>query len=144
MIIETCPKCGHDLLGVQIDIMPPIHRKECHNCGWSWESMSEPITRIPFEEPEYPAMGSSVEITKIPFPNLLLAGAWSGTVYAITTETDNKEEHDAEVEEAIQKLRRSFNGRNHYSVSLREVKRERLYSGVQFCTLVQFRVRDSF
>lgn len=83
-------------------------------------------------------------ITKIPFPNMLLAGDWSGTVYAITTEADNKEEHDAKVEKAVWELWDEFKGKNHYSVSIREVKRERLYNGVQFCTLVQFRVRDSY
>lgn len=84
------------------------------------------------------------EITKIPFPNLILAGDWSGIVYAITTEFDNKEEHDSAIEMEIQKLKRNFNRDNHHTVSLREVKRKRLYSGVQFCTLVQFRVRDSY
>lgn len=41
------------------------------------------------------------EITKIPFPNLLLAGDWCGAVYAITTEFDSKEEHDSAVEQAV-------------------------------------------
>lgn len=81
---------------------------------------------------------------KIPLPNMVLAGDWSGIVYAVTTEFDNKEEHDAAVEQAVQKLRNDFNNKSHYTVSLREVKRERLYNGVQFCTLVQFRVRDSY
>lgn len=85
-----------------------------------------------------------IGITKIPFPNMLLAGDWCGTVYAVTTEADNKEEHDAAVEQVVRKLQGDFNGKNHHSVSLREVKRERFYSGVQFCTLVQFRVRDSY
>lgn len=85
-----------------------------------------------------------VEITKIPFPNLLLAGDWSGIVYAMTTECDNREEHDNAVELEVQKMKRNFDNEHHYTVSLREVKRESVYSGVQFCTLVQFRVRDSY
>lgn len=84
------------------------------------------------------------EVTKIPFPNMILAGDWSGIVYAITTDCEQKEEHDAEVEQVIQKLKRDFNDNHHYTVSLREVRRERLYNGVSFCTLAQFRVRDSY
>lgn len=84
------------------------------------------------------------EITKIPFPNLILIGDWSGTVYAITTEFDNKEEHDVAMNAEIQKLKREFNSKNHHTVSLREVKQETMYNGVQFCTLVQFRVKDLY
>ena len=53
MIIETCPKCGHDLMNIQIDVMPPIRRKECTNCGWSWESEPGKIIRVPFGEPKH-------------------------------------------------------------------------------------------
>ncbi len=49
MIIETCPKCGHDLMSLVLTSYPPIHKKECHNCGWSW-SKTEEIVRVPFNE----------------------------------------------------------------------------------------------
>ena len=48
MIIETCPKCGHDLHDELITTYPPILRKVCYNCGWSWEGEQEEVVRIPF------------------------------------------------------------------------------------------------
>ena len=48
IIIETCPKCGGDLLNEVIDIYPPIPCKRCLNCGWSWEGEQEKIVRVPF------------------------------------------------------------------------------------------------
>lgn len=48
IIIETCPRCGHDLHDKTIYTYPLIHRKVCGNCGWSWEGESEQIVRVPF------------------------------------------------------------------------------------------------
>ena len=48
IIIETCPKCGHDLRDELICTYPPIPRKVCCNCGWSWTGEPEKITRVPF------------------------------------------------------------------------------------------------
>lgn len=48
IIIETCPKCGHDLRDEMICTYPPIPRKVCCNCGWSWTGEPEKITRVPF------------------------------------------------------------------------------------------------
>ena len=48
IVIETCPKCGHDLHDVVICTYPPIPRKVCSNCGWSWTGKPEKITRVPF------------------------------------------------------------------------------------------------
>lgn len=48
MIIETCPKCGHDLMNEALMTYPPIPRKVCYNCGWSWEGKREEIVRVPF------------------------------------------------------------------------------------------------
>lgn len=48
MVIETCPKCGHDLLESVINTFPPIPRKECFHCGWSWEGKPENVIRVPF------------------------------------------------------------------------------------------------
>ena len=48
IIIETCPKCGHDLHDEVICTYPPIPRKVCYNCGWSWEGEQEEVIRIPF------------------------------------------------------------------------------------------------
>lgn len=48
IVIETCPKCGNDLRDEVICTYPPIPRKVCWNCGWSWTGKSEKITRVPF------------------------------------------------------------------------------------------------
>lgn len=50
MIIETCPKCGHDLTDMMIMVDPPIPVKECYNCGWRWEGQRGEIVRILFAE----------------------------------------------------------------------------------------------
>lgn len=48
IIIETCPKCGHDLVDEVICTYPPIPKKRCWSCGWSWTGESEEIVRQPF------------------------------------------------------------------------------------------------
>ena len=48
IVVETCPKCGHDLHDVVICTYPPIPRKVCWNCGWNWTGETEKITRVPF------------------------------------------------------------------------------------------------
>ena len=50
IIIETCPKCGADLIDTIIATSPPIPRKVCPNCSWHWEGKREEIKRIPFQE----------------------------------------------------------------------------------------------
>lgn len=52
-IVETCPKCGAELRSSVIATFPPIHRKECSACDWSWEStLNDEIIRVPFVPPE--------------------------------------------------------------------------------------------
>ena len=48
IIIEACPKCGHDLHDVVLISYPPIPKKECYNCGWTWEGQKEEVVRVPF------------------------------------------------------------------------------------------------
>ena len=48
IVVETCPKCGNDLQNTVICTYPPIPRKVCWNCGWSWTGKPEKITRVPF------------------------------------------------------------------------------------------------
>lgn len=48
IVVETCPKCGNDLRNEVICTYPPIPRKVCWNCGWSWTGKPEKITRVPF------------------------------------------------------------------------------------------------
>lgn len=52
MIVETCPKCGADLLNITIATYPPIPCKRCMNCGWRWEGAMPKIVRVPFEPPK--------------------------------------------------------------------------------------------
>ena len=47
-IIETCPRCGADLVDVVIATCPEIVRKECWSCGWSSQGEKEEVVRIPF------------------------------------------------------------------------------------------------
>lgn len=54
IIIETCPECGYDLVNSVICTNPPIPKKECHNCGWTWEGQREEVIRVPFVENESP------------------------------------------------------------------------------------------
>ena len=48
IIIETCPECGHDLMNEMLYTYPPIRRKVCCKCSWSWEGEIEEIIRVPF------------------------------------------------------------------------------------------------
>ena len=74
IIIETCPKCGHDLQNLMIATYPPIPRKECWNCGWSWEGEQEEVVRVPFG-------GNNPNITKQPSLN-----DYINTSYTLNTE----------------------------------------------------------
>ena len=47
-IIETCPRCGADLIDVVIATSPEIIRKECWSCGWASQGEKEEVVRIPF------------------------------------------------------------------------------------------------
>lgn len=49
IMIETCPKCGHNLQNTVICTYPPIPRKVCWNCGWSWTGKPEKIVRVSFD-----------------------------------------------------------------------------------------------
>ena len=48
IIIETCPVCGHDLQDLVLTTYPPIPKKMCFNCGWSWTGKREEVVRLPF------------------------------------------------------------------------------------------------
>lgn len=65
-VIETCPMCGHDLINEIIATYPPIPRKKCSQCGWSWEGEPEQIIRVPFKEP--PNIVSVADFKQTPNP----------------------------------------------------------------------------
>ena len=48
IIIETCPKCGHDLHDLIIATNPPIPKKKCFECGWELTGEPEQVMRVPF------------------------------------------------------------------------------------------------
>lgn len=52
-IIETCPKCGHDLTDLVLTTYPPIPQKKCFNCGWEWTGKAEEVIRVSFDETDY-------------------------------------------------------------------------------------------
>ena len=66
IIIETCPRCGHDLSDTVICSNPPIPKKECIYCGWAWEGEPDQVVRIPFRDNsvvpirEYPMQPSNI------------------------------------------------------------------------------------
>lgn len=51
IVIETCPICNHDLVDIVIATYPPIHQKQCFNCGWSFTDEVEKVVRVPFDVP---------------------------------------------------------------------------------------------
>lgn len=48
IVVETCPRCGHDLVDLTIATYPPIPQKKCFECGWLWTGEPEEIIRVPF------------------------------------------------------------------------------------------------
>ena len=89
----------------------------------------------------------STTITEIPLPSIILRGDWHDIVYSIWTDCDNAAEHNDIVEKQVELIREEFDNKSHYTVSLREVKRELVFTDERvksFCTLVQFRIRDIY
>lgn len=41
MKIETCPQCGGVLVDFALTVNPPIYKKVCTACGWSWAEEKE-------------------------------------------------------------------------------------------------------
>lgn len=92
-------------------------------------------------------MNINVEISKIPFPSEILKGNWNDIVYAITTLDGTTEDHKQMVDEKVEEIKKEFNGRNHHTVSLREVKRELVCEFERqesYMTLVEFYVKDIY
>lgn len=88
-----------------------------------------------------------VEINKIPFPSEVLKGNWNGIVYAITTCGGTVEDHNKKVDDEVLTIKEHFNGNNHYTVSLRESKRELVCNFERtetYMSLVEFYVKDMY
>ena len=92
-------------------------------------------------------MVNYVEINKIPFPSEILKGNWNGTVYAITTCGGTVEDHNKKVDDEVLTIKKHFNDNNHYTVSLRETKRELVCNFERtetYMTIVEFYVKDMY
>lgn len=66
IIIETCPKCGHDLVDLVLTTYPPIPAKQCPVCGWRWEGEREEIVRVPFGGNMYPIDDNVYTLSQTP------------------------------------------------------------------------------
>lgn len=53
MIIETCPECGGELKHLSLTTHPPIPKKVCTACGWSWTGELEKTKYVPFKGGDY-------------------------------------------------------------------------------------------
>lgn len=86
-IIETCPKCGHDLVDSVIATYPPIPQKKCFNCGWEWTGEAEEVVRVPFGGNTYTNTTDTVTIslndyinTPVTMPEVTLNGGVDGYI----------------------------------------------------------------
>lgn len=68
-IIETCPKCGHDLVDLALATYPPIPQKKCFNCGWEWTGEREEVVRVPFSGDTYTNATDTVTINSNDYIN---------------------------------------------------------------------------
>lgn len=50
MIIEICPKCGGELKHLSLTTYPPISKRVCTACGWSWKGEPEKIEYVPVDK----------------------------------------------------------------------------------------------
>lgn len=87
IIIETCPRCGHDLANFNVATYPPIPAKYCFACGWKWEGEPEELVRVPFggntyltkTNKDYRALDESNYIEKRFVPMQLSDAAYDGS-----------------------------------------------------------------
>ena len=87
---------------------------------------------------------TQIKTVEIPAPTVILKGDWGGLVYAISTFV-TVDEHEKAVEKEIERIEEEYEKKNHWSVSLRFVKKELVLSNELLClSLVQFRIRDAF
>ena len=49
MTIEICPKCGTPTMDIMLASNPPIPKKICTACGWSWTGKPETVEHKQFE-----------------------------------------------------------------------------------------------
>ena len=84
MIVETCPNCGELLIDIMLASNPPIPRKECFSCGWSWTGEPEQIEYKPFKEAKRMTQGDKLRSSSDRELADFLALAIGGAVIAAT------------------------------------------------------------
>ena len=105
IIIETCPKCGHDLIDLMIATYPPIPKKECPSCGWSWTGEPEEVVRVPFG-------GNSLDMTDNSYLNDFLKMGYSekdsNTLANLATSASVLSDNTVDISEATDALIKAF------------------------------------
>ena len=88
---------------------------------------------------------TEIKTVEIPAPKVILKGDWGSLVYAVSTEFTSVDEHEKAVEKEIERIKEDYDEKNHWSVSLRFVKKELVLSNsIWNLSLVQFRIRDAY
>lgn len=113
IIIETCPKCGHDLMNEVICTNPPIPKKGCPNCGWSWTGEPEEVIRMPFggnshwPDSKYTLVGSVNEDDSYCSLNNI-----NGHAFVTTSNLSNDTINYERIVESIERAMKYRNNRN--------------------------------
>ena len=104
IIIETCPKCGHDLINEMICTYPPIPRKSCPSCGWSWEGEQEEVVRIPFGGNSYTEFAESDlnTVTRLEATTPAYSNSTNNVIAAMETFIKTIEEHSNKLNEKLE------------------------------------------
>ena len=82
MVIETCPKCGGDLISYVLTSYPPIPGKKCTKCEWRWQGEVEEIKRVPFIPPTVPIVVVRCKDCKHSYEDLF----WRVCSYGVTVD----------------------------------------------------------
>lgn len=53
MIVETCPRCEHNLVSFVLTCYPPVPKKYCPCCGWTWTGEPEAVRYVPVQLSNY-------------------------------------------------------------------------------------------
>lgn len=140
IIIETCPKCGHDLHDLVICTYPPIPQKKCFNCGWEWTGEPEEVIRVPFG-------GNSLEMASDnsylnDFLKMGYSEEDSKTLADLAVTTDTMYSNTIDITEAANALVNPFLKENFENDACTNCSNNPKNggSGICFCTLGQMKI----
>ena len=112
IIIETCPKCGHDLHDLVIATNPPIPQKKCFECGWEWIGEPEQVIRQPvggnafYSYDKYTLLGSKYEELVAPDDSYCSLNNIDGYVFTATRNDLNTNTISYErIAEAVERMK---------------------------------------